>query len=299
MLYTSLMKNQIIRIFVICVVYPIILILQISLIYSTSTQAQGNATPTTVPITAQQEDWQTLFEPNEACSLPCLWGIMPGKSTLAEVGYTLLQNFEGVTIYSSNFTDNESLLNAEFNFDFENVSTPFLESQFHFTNRTLEHIFISAKADRFMGSIPIQTLNYFSAVNLLQVYGVPDSIRLYANESSTGIIADNLQFYWNNVGLYVHYQRCFNWCQDIEIIDNVSICFNVDNLIILTVGLDNPNSEQSIEDIISIERNEMSVEDVLGLTEEEFSQLVTKNDGCLPPDIQVMSIEWELIDVGE
>lgn len=263
----------------------IIAILKVDIEQSTPTSAQEPMSPTLVPANTTLEDWQDILRPSENCLLPCLWGLIPGKTTLPEVAFTLFQNFEGVRVGNDFFLENNSLLTTTFFYDFEGTERLF-ETQFHFRNRTLEFIFIryNMKFDS-----TIEAMNYFSIRNLVQEYGVPDSIRIQANASNEGLVANHLQFYWRDIGLYVYYDRCEDNCEDFSNTSSSDVCFQLSNLSTLTVGLYDPAAAQTLEDLMTQQRYESEVIEILGLTNQEFIDLIVQENYCLPFDLPISS----------
>ena len=174
----------------------------------------GNASPTVTSVTTEtpspvltviptlsvddaRERLLELLADNGDCELPCLWGIMPGKSTYQEAqtifvplsALSTLTSFtpEGGAIFPI-YTDGDLLLNTNAGFNADPLSDNQIVSMVQFQARGLKKL-DDVAIDVFDSSFFKQHLGYYMLPNVLAQHGEPTAVMLstMAKLSSTNV----------------------------------------------------------------------------------------------------------------
>lgn len=233
---------------------------------------------------------QTILYPQAGCEIPCWWNIIPGETEITDVQPILERSFQNLEFNLQEYDDGTI---SSFVSGFESLypSDEQSPSKNPFMSFTANTILNSDKVAYMLllGRIfpnettkTFATWNYFSATNLIETFGIPDSAYIMTKPSEKGLIANNLRLYWNEIGLGVFYRRCrTGLCEDIINESDQPACFNLDSLVDIVVSFENPNDSLSLEEILSSERHEGAINGS-AITIEEFSEILLSNNDCLP-----------------
>jgi hypothetical protein len=283
-------------------VLPIVLAIAIYLpllVFSKSNyiSAYQLSTPTQVPPETSLDEWTQIMMPVEECLLPCWWTILPGKTSADEVENILTNRFQSLLIqrYVEIGTDLDTFLVDNFiaTVDKRDTTVPIVVLLIHANDGIVEDITVASPPGERVGTAFAPAWEYYNIENAPKNLGIPDAIRIAGYPTSTGTSVYYLMFIWRELGLIIDFERLSPQATGATPEPNIPICFHTTSLNQITIKLQSPTSERTLEELgIYGTAASEDISLVTDFTPEEFIQILEENEGCLPPDLPIF---WDRI----
>lgn len=230
-----------------------------------------------------------LMENNAGCSLPCWWGITPGKTIWQEAERFFLE--VGARVGASSIADSpgSTFRWIDINFEGEPLygSLGFVEHE-----HQIDKITVLAYSD--YNPLGIQSLwDHYSPKQVMETYHVPSQILLRApgvsGVGTTGRTGYILWIFYDHLGFMIRYDGSvrdlpiFHFCPTIDQINQIEIDMQSPDASFQLEQQDGILTSEYYEDTIK------TIEEAAGMTVEEFYRLFTqsKEPACFdsPHDI--------------
>ena len=225
-------------------------------------------TPTDEPPSHPLEPY---FELESVCDFPCWWDIHPGE-TDAQTAIDIMTSppYNFTLIGDDPIEERDSL-------GFENRipeskrdeygPAVYAYVSFVLENGIVERIHVWPRV--------LELSEPFWLTNILTEYGTPDVMRIFAyHVPDYGFMANHPFFYWRDLGMAISYSGFYE-----------ELCFQIG---VNELVLHRPGEPLPLLTYLDATEGELPlITEISDLTNEEFTQILLDNEGCLPDDLPV------------
>lgn len=255
------------------------------------TPSQPTLTPTISPTLTSEERQiavRELITTNGGCSLPCWWGILPGKTSWTETEQFL--NHLGVRVGSEPGTDIGTIFHGTGGFDFSEIRI-YNYVGFEESKGVVETVYVDG--DGSSNTIDYQSIwAQYAPSQIMGSYRKPSRVWVYSsslNYGNAGTSGYMIWIFYDNLGFMIRYEG------KVEYDPIYHVCPKLEGGAIFDMRLllqapDNPLPLEREDAFVQPEKASIkSIENAAGINIDEFYRLFTKpgGSGCFdsPRDI--------------